>query len=178
MGWERAYDKCCCLLLLSCRFSFFPPLYAPPKTKWYSVNIGSPFFQKGKYFHLFKFSLNLEPFFLLSRVTRSCGTPLFASYCSTRLVIEKQTFGENDLVWGKKRHQQEIKIGCISRLSPVSTSHTLSKGSKNNTRRWMAKQKTEKISDASRQTTPMHILLRVHRISSGFLFVSSKRFWF
>lgn len=82
--------------------------------------------------------------------------PLFASYCSTRLVIEKQTFGENDRVlWGKKRHQQEIKIGCILPNSRLSTSHTISKGSKNNTMDGKGEDE-KKTSDASRQTTPIH----------------------
>lgn len=72
---------------------------------------------------------------------------------------------------GKKRHQQEIKIGCTALRS--STSHTLcfGKGSKNNTLRWMAKEKTEDISDASRRLPyTMHILV-VHRISSVFFSV-------
>lgn len=71
----------------------------------------------------------------------------------------KQRAGENDLSssssssfwWG-----QEIKIGCTALRS--STSHTLcfGKGSKNNTLRWMAKENTEEISDASRRATPIH----------------------
>lgn len=60
---------------------------------------------------------------------------LFASYCSARLVIEKQTHSGRMIsyVGGTRRHQQEIKIGCTYR--PLVRPHT----------RFLIKKKVRKI---------------------------------
>lgn len=76
-------------------------------------------------------------------------------------MIKKQTFSGRMIscicIYGETptRNQDWLRYLGLS----LSTSHTFfTKGSKNNTPGWMAKEKTEtqKISDATRQATPIH----------------------
>lgn len=138
--------SCCCHVA-----SAFFLLHSTERS---SVNIGSPFFRKGKYFQIFKFSLNLEPFFLLSRVTRD-GTVVYFLLFNPPCDWETNNFSGRmiSLRWGGRRDTNEkSRLAAYRFFLSHRRPHTrlsVRKGSKNNTLRWMAmaKEKTEKISE-------------------------------